>query len=72
MKKTIGIILIVLALGLGYLGFTQLQESRAAVEILGLEITAEDKESSGQAYVLLGLGAVCLVGGIVLLAAKKE
>lgn len=72
MKQTIGIILIVFALGLGYLGFTKLQDSRAGVEVLGLEITAEDKGSSTEAYVMLGLGAVCLIGGIVLLASKKE
>ena len=43
MKSTIGIILIVAALILGYLGVYQIHESSNSVEVLGIELTAEDK-----------------------------
>ena len=42
MKKIIGIILIVAALVLGYLGITGLNESSTSVELLGMEIKAQD------------------------------
>ena len=44
MKAGIGIVLIVGALVLGYLGITNLQKSSNSVELLGIEITAADNK----------------------------
>ncbi len=72
MKSAIGIILIVVALVLGYLGVNQIQQSSNAVEILGVELRAEDKGSKEAGFIQLGLGVVALVGGVYLVGKRKK
>ena len=70
MNRIISIVLIVIGLGLGYAGIDKLENSRASLEIGGLEISAGDKSSTTSAYLMMGLGAICLIGGIVSLTKK--
>ena len=72
MKKIIGIILIIAALVLGYLGVNQVQESAKSVEVLGIELSAEDKGGKETGYIELALGIVALVGGIFLVSKKDK
>jgi hypothetical protein len=72
MRKIIGIVLIVVALFLGYLGITDLNESSRSVELLGMEITAQDGNTKEKAFMELGLGVVALVAGIYLLGVRKK
>ena len=72
MKSAIGIILIVVALVLGYLGVTQIQESTSALKVLGIELKAEDKTRKEAGFIQLGLGVVALVGGIYLVGKRKK
>jgi len=72
MKKVIGIVLIVAAVVLGYLGITGLSQSEKSVDLLGLEITAQDSDAKQTAYVELALGVVALVGGIYLVGQQKK
>ena len=72
MKKIIGIILIIAALVLGYLGVNQVQESANSVEVLGIELSAEDKGGKETGYIELALGVVALVGGIYLVSKKDR
>lgn len=72
MKTVIGIILIVAALVLGYLGVNKIQESANTVEIMGIELSAEDKGGKETGYIQLGLGIVALAGGIYLLGKKEK
>lgn len=72
MKQTIGIILIVGAIILGYLGITNLQKSSSSVEILGVEISAQDNKGKEIAYIEIGAAVVALIGGIYLLGQKKR
>jgi len=72
MKQTIGILLIVAALVLGYLGYDKMQNSKAGIKIGDLEISATDKPSNEQAYILLGLGAVCLLVGGTMISRGKS
>ncbi len=72
MKTVIGIILIVAALVLGYLGVNKIQESANSVEIMGIELSAEDKGGKETGYIQLGLGIVALAGGIYLLGKKEK
>lgn len=72
MKQTLGIILIIVALGLGYLGYDKMQNSKAAIKIGDLEISASDKTSNESAYLLLGIGAMCLLGGLVMITRSKS
>ena len=71
MKQTIGIILIIAALALGYFGYDKMQNSKAGIKIGDLEISASDKSSNESAYLLLGLAAVSLLGGVVMLSRGK-
>jgi len=66
MKKIIGIVLIVLALFLGYTGMTKLSNSGESVEVLGVELSAEDNKAKTMAFVYLGLAVVSLIGGVSL------
>lgn len=70
MKNLLPIILIILGLGLGYAGFNKLDNSSASLEIGGLEISAGDKQSSTTAYVMMGFGVICLIGGISVASRK--
>lgn len=72
MKSIIGIILIIAALVLGYLGVNQIQESAKSVEVLGIELSAEDKGGKETGYIELGLGVVALAGGIFLLSKRDK
>ena len=72
MRKVIGIILIVGALILGYIGINDLNESSASVEVLGLEISAEDNSAKEMAYVKIGLGVVALIAGVYLVGKKNK
>lgn len=70
MKRTLGILLIVGALALGYLGYTKMEDSSAEVKIGDLELSAEDKGSQQNAYIFFGLGAVALIAGLMLSRGK--
>ncbi len=72
MKKIIGVILIVAALFLGYLGVNQVQESANSVEVLGIELSAEDKGGKETGYIQIALGVVALVGGIYLVSKRDK
>ena len=72
MKSIIGIILIVVSIILGYLGVNQIQESANSVEVLGIELSAEDKGGKETGYIELGLAVVALVGGIFLVSKKER
>ena len=72
MKTVIGIILIIGALILAYLGITGLQESTSAVNILGIELRAEDSGAKQVAIIELVGAVVAFVGGVYLLSAKKR
>lgn len=72
MRNTIGIILIVAALVLGYLGINQIQKSATSVELLGIELSAEDKGGKETGYIELVMGVVALAGGIYLLSKGRK
>ncbi len=70
MNKTTGIILIIAALLLGFLGVNKLDESGGSVDILGIKISAEDEGAKQTGYIFLGLAAICLVGGVIMMKRK--
>ena len=72
MKNVIGIDLGIVALILGYLGVTQIQESTDAVKFLGIELRAEDKGSKEAGYIQLSLGLVSLAAGIYLIGKRNK
>lgn len=70
MKNLVSIVLILVGIGLGFAGFTKLDDSQSSIEIGDLEISAGDQSSSNTAYVMMGIGALCLIGGVVSLSKK--
>lgn len=72
MKTVIGIILILVALFIAYIGITGLQESSSAINVLGLELRAEDSSAKQVAIIELVGAVIAFVGGLYLLKSKKR
>lgn len=70
MKRIIGIFLIVLAVGLGYMGLNKMQESTTTLSIGPIEMSASDKDSKTESYVYLGLGVALLLVGFTMVKTK--
>jgi hypothetical protein len=70
MKKAIGTILIIIAITLGYLGVTKLNNSGGSVEIVGIELSASNKGKKTEAYTFLGLALLSVAAGVSLLNKK--
>ena len=68
----IGVILIIGALVLAYLGITGLQESTSAVNLLGIELRAEDSGAKQVAIIELVGAVIAFIGGVFLLSSKKR
>ncbi len=67
MKKLIPILLIIGGLSLGFFGFEKLDNSDASVSIGNLELSAESEGDKEQAYLMIGLGLISLIGGVYLM-----
>ena len=72
MRMAIGVILIIGALVLAYLGITGLQESTSAVNLLGIELRAEDSGAKQVAIIELVGAVIAFIGGVFLLSSKKR
>lgn len=64
MKNLTSVILIIAGLGLGIYGITKFRDSGKSVEVAGIELSAKDKSGQQEAYLLMGLGVVCLISGV--------
>lgn len=72
MKRILGIVLILVAFALGYMGFTKFQDSGKSIELLGAELSVENNEKKTNAYVLIGFSVISLIGGIYLVSQKSK
>ena len=70
MNKILGIALIVGALVLGYLGFNKVDNSGGSVEVVGVELSAQDNGAKTTGFVLIGLAVASLIGGATVLNKK--
>ncbi len=70
--KGIGAILIIISLGLGYVGFNKVSANSASVKVLGLEIDASNESGKTQGYIYLGLAVALFAGGIYTLNGGKK
>ena len=71
-SKTIGIILIIISLGIGYLGFTKIADNTNKINFLGIKIEASNESQKQQGFIYLGLGILLFVGGIYTLNKSKN
>lgn len=70
MKKIIGVVLIVLAMALGYMGYERVTNSGKSVKLAGVELSATNQDKQTEGYLFLGGAFVAFVGGIVLVGKK--
>jgi len=70
--KMIGAILILISIGIGYIGFNKIADSTNKVNILGLKIEASNESGKQEGYIYLGLGILLFVGGIYTLNKSKS
>lgn len=59
--KIIGIVIILAALYLGYIGINKVSDNTKEVKFLGLEINASNESGKEKGYLFLG-GAILLLG----------
>lgn len=71
MKKIIGIALLALAIYLGYMGINMFSDSTASIDVVGIELKAEDSQQKTTSYLYMGGAILCAIGGIVLLKSKN-
>ncbi len=71
-SKMIGAILILISLGIGYIGYNKIADSTNKVNILGLKIEASNESGKQEGYIYLGLGILLFVGGIYTLNKSKS
>lgn len=71
MKSGIGIVLIIVALVLAYMGYQEFDQSRAAIEIGDLELSASDSDGKTTAYIYWGIGLIALLAGAALVKSKN-
>lgn len=63
-SKIIGTILIIISLGIGYIGFNKIADSTNSINVLGVKIEASNESGKEQGYLYLGLAILLFVGGI--------
>lgn len=64
LSKIIGIVLIVVSLGIGYLGLNKVQENSSEVNLLGIKIEASDEYAKQEGYMYIGFAVLLFIGGI--------
>ncbi len=70
-RKIIGAIVIIISLGLGYLGFKTMSESSNSVKVLGVNIEASNETEKRKGYMFIGLAIVLFAGGIYTINKSK-
>lgn len=64
LSKIIGILLIVVSLGVAYIGINKITDSTKQINFLGLKIDASNESGQMQGFVYLGVAIVMFAGGI--------
>lgn len=71
-SKIIAAVLIMVSLGIGYLGYNKISESTNQVNVLGLEIEASNKSGKQEGYLFMGMAVLLFLGGIYTLNKSKN
>ena len=72
MKKVLAIVLILAALGIGYIGANKIADSTKGFKFLGMKIEASDESGKTEGYVYLGIAVILLAGGVYSLGKAKD
>lgn len=71
-SKIIGAILLVISLGIGYIGISKVADNTKEINLLGIKINPSNESGQQQGYIYLGLGIVFFAGGIYTLTRAKK
>lgn len=71
-SKIIGALLIIVSLGIGYIGVNKISASTKEVNLFGLKIEASDESGKQQGYIYLGLAVVLFGGGLYTINKSKS
>lgn len=71
MKRTIGIILIIVGIAFAVVALQRHDESKTIIDLGRVEIKDEDKAPSQNTTLYYVIAAICVIGGGVLVAGKK-
>ena len=71
-SKIIAAILIIISLGIGYVGFNKIADNTKSINLLGLKIDASNESGKQEGYLYLGLAIVLFVGGIYTMNKSKN
>ena len=71
-KQAIGIILIVVALGFGYIGANKVADSTKSINFIGIKIDASNEKTKTQGFIYLGIAVVFFAGGIYSLGQSRK
>lgn len=70
-SKIIGIILIIISLGVGYIGVNKIADSTKEINFLGIKINASNESGQLQGFIYTGLAIVLFGGGLYALKKSK-
>jgi hypothetical protein len=72
MKKIIGILLIIVSLGVGYIGFNKVADSTQGINFLGIKIEATDKSTKTEGFIYLAIAVALFAGGVYSLGKARD
>ncbi len=71
-SKIIGAVLLLISLGIGYIGFNKVAANSKEINFLGLKIDASNDSGKQQGYLYLGLAIILFAGGIYSVNTSKN
>ena len=71
-SKIIGAILIIVSIGMAYMGYTKISENTQQVNLLGLKIDASNESGKQEGYMYVGFAAILFLGGIYTINKAKN
>lgn len=71
-SQIIGAVLIIISIGIGYVGFNKIADNTQQINLLGLKIGASNESGKQQGYMYLVLGIVLFASGIYTINKAKD
>lgn len=72
LSKIIGVVLIIVSLGVGYIGVNKIIDNTQSVSLLGIKIDASNESGKQQGFLYLGAALVLFAGGLYTLNKSKS
>lgn len=71
-SKVIGIILVIISLTLGYVGFNKIAANTNEINLLGIKIEASNQSAKQRGYSYVGLALVLFIAGVYTINRKGK